>query len=286
MESNEAQDNLRKAFKKKSSSRSAGKRTTSTSDRNLGTLLDNLNSQPSESAPALPAIDGTAGKRRTTKKQASDSSLDQLRYQHPSRQIKPSSSLNEERKVTRKKAVPDLYILQQLCRLQKFETRALASSSNNSRLSNNNTASDVELWTTLQTRYGNETYSMETRDGKIMILLQLLKLCDDVKCHEPSWILLSSITKQAVEPNDPSVEGFVRRILVGISTEFDREQTNGSNAKKLAALTLYNMLKAEEHSLEYHSSPAMDCGFARHAHVSRRGAAGTAAGRWRWREWR
>jgi hypothetical protein len=247
MESNEAHDNLRKAFKKKSSSGSTGKKTVSSSDRNLGTLFDNLNNQPSESAPA--PVDGV-GTRRTTKKQASDSSLGQPRYQRPSRQIKPSSSLNEERKVTRKKAVPDLYILQQLCWLQKFEQRNLSASSLSIGRLPHNAASDVELWTTLHTRYGNETYSMETRDGKIMILLQLLKLCDDVKCYEPSWILLSTSTKQAMPPNEPSVDGFVRRILVGISTEFDREQTNGSNAKKLAALTLYNMLKAEEHSFD------------------------------------
>jgi hypothetical protein len=175
-------------------------------------------------------------RRQNQQRQASDPILQQSQ---PQRQLKPSGSMDADRPKLVRKAVPDVDILQQLSRLHLDRTtssRGLAGASN------------AALWMSLHKRHGDESFAVETRNGKVAVLLQLLEHIEDTACIEPSWALLSFITKQEVDEANND-DGLVRKILALTSCEFDRDDS-GIHSKKLAALTLFNMLKAEVHSFE------------------------------------
>lgn len=171
-------------------------------------------------------------RRQNHQRQTSDTD------QSAQRQKKSPGSRDTDRTKLKRMAVPDAAILQQLCGLYFGNKAALDVGLTG--------ASDSALWASLHKRYGGESWLVETRNGKIMTLLQLLDRTTDRACIEPSLALLSFVTEQAVEEENGD-GGLVCDIVVRISCEFDRDDS-GINSKKLAASTLFNILKAEEHS--------------------------------------
>lgn len=174
-------------------------------------------------------------RRQQTQRHESDPTL---QLQRSRRQVKTSGSMDADRRVMRV-SVPDVDVLQQLCRMlleKATPSRGLGS------------ASDAALWSSLLKRYGDESTAVETRSGKIATLLQLLARTEDLACLEPTWALLSFITKQDPQ-GEQQEDRIVRNILVEVSGVFDRGDSF-SSSKKLAARTLHNMLKADEHSYD------------------------------------
>ena len=92
-----------------------------------------------------------------------------------------------------------------------------------------------------------------------MTLLELIESSTDSACIEPCWALLSFVTEQGAEEEENIDVGIVCKIFVRFSYEFDRHNS-GLNSKKLAALKLFNMLKADKHSFnsQVGSSPVFE----------------------------